>query len=193
MAEKGFPIHLIRTAQSMYQNTAIIIRKDRINGNTSIEINKGVRQGCPLALILFNIYIDKVIKDWLQVIKQYMSAKELILNTVFFADDQVTVTSTEDELKIAVYTLNNLAMKYNLKISVNKTKAMATKEKMNVRTKIVMSNNIIKKVNSFNYLEYTITASNNSDLEIKMNRFHQMCSTIRRTLNNKTRDIDNFL
>jgi hypothetical protein len=39
MAEKGF---LIRTAQSMYQNTTIIIRKDRLNNNTPIEINKGV-------------------------------------------------------------------------------------------------------------------------------------------------------
>jgi hypothetical protein len=56
-----------------------------------------------------------------------------------------------------------------------------------VRIKIVINNNIIEQVNSFNYLEYTITASNNTDLEIKMNRFNQMCSTMRRTLNNKTR------
>jgi hypothetical protein len=72
MAEKGFPIHLIITAQSMsmYQNTTIIIRKGRINDNNSIEINKEVREGCPLSPVLFNIYIDKVIKDLLQVTKQ---------------------------------------------------------------------------------------------------------------------------
>jgi hypothetical protein len=29
MAEKGFPTNLIRTAQSMHQNTTINIRKDR--------------------------------------------------------------------------------------------------------------------------------------------------------------------
>jgi hypothetical protein len=39
----------------MYQNTAIIIRKGRIDGNTPIEVNKEDGQGCPLSPILFNI------------------------------------------------------------------------------------------------------------------------------------------
>jgi hypothetical protein len=62
MDGKGFPTPLI-TVQSMYQNTTIIIRKDKVNDNTPMEINKGIRQGCPLSLVLFNIYNDKVIKD----------------------------------------------------------------------------------------------------------------------------------
>jgi hypothetical protein len=59
--------------------------------------------------------------------------------------------------------------------------------KINARTNTVINNNIIEHVNNFNYLEYAIAVSNNTDLEIKMNRFNQFCSTIRRTLNNKTR------
>jgi hypothetical protein len=51
----------------------------------------------------------------------------------------------------------------------------------------VINNNIIEEVNSFDYLGYAITVSNDRDLEIKMNIVNQMCSTIRRTLNNKTR------
>jgi TRAP-type mannitol/chloroaromatic compound transport system permease large subunit len=97
------------------------------------------------------------------------------------------VASTEDELQRAAYTLNNIAIKYNLKFSVNNTKPMAMKGKMNTRTTTVINNNIIIQVNSFNYLGYTITVSNIRDLEIKRNRFNQMCSLIRRILNNKTR------
>jgi vacuolar-type H+-ATPase catalytic subunit A/Vma1 len=41
MAEKGFPTHLIKTIQSMYQNANLIIRKNRVNINTSIEIITG--------------------------------------------------------------------------------------------------------------------------------------------------------
>jgi hypothetical protein len=117
MNEKGIPAHLIRIVQSTYQNTAIVIRKDRTNDNNFTEINKGVRQGCPLSRVLFNIYIDKVIKEWQHMIKQNVMVKNLILNTILFADDQVTVTSTEDGMQRAVHALNNVAIKYNLNFS----------------------------------------------------------------------------
>jgi hypothetical protein len=41
-----------------------------------------------------------------QVIKSNILAKDLILNTILFADEQVIVASTEDELQRAAYTLN---------------------------------------------------------------------------------------
>jgi hypothetical protein len=51
------------------------------------------------------------------------------------------------------------------------------KAKMSVRTKTVINNNIIEKVNSFNYIGYTITVINKKDLK-KMYRFNQTCSTM---------------
>jgi hypothetical protein len=52
------------------------------------------------------------------------------------------------------------------------------KREMNVRTRTVINNNIIEHINSFNYLGYTITVTNNRHLEIKLNRFNQTCRTI---------------
>jgi hypothetical protein len=40
MAEKGFPTHLIKTVQSMYQNSTLIIRKNRVNDHTPTEIKE---------------------------------------------------------------------------------------------------------------------------------------------------------
>jgi hypothetical protein len=64
--------------------------------------------------------------------------KDLILITTSFVNDQVIMASRVDEKQRAVYSLNNIAIKYNLKISVNKTKTMPMNRKMNVRTKIVI-------------------------------------------------------
>jgi len=35
-----------------------------------IHINKAVRQGCGLSLVLFNIYINKIIQEFKTVIKK---------------------------------------------------------------------------------------------------------------------------
>jgi stalled ribosome rescue protein Dom34 len=42
-----------------------------------------------------------------------------------------------------------------------------------VRIKILINDHITEKVNSFNYLRCTITVTNNTDIEIKKNRFNK--------------------
>jgi hypothetical protein len=39
----------------MEWNTTTMVRKVAVNGNTTSEFKKGVRQGCPLSLATFNI------------------------------------------------------------------------------------------------------------------------------------------
>jgi beta-xylosidase len=51
--------------------------------------------------------------------------KNKILKTVLYADDKMILAKTEDDLQIALNTLNEVAQKYNLKISTTKTRSMA--------------------------------------------------------------------
>jgi hypothetical protein len=67
------------------------------------------------------------------VIKNILT-KDLILNAILFTDDQVIVTSTENEMQRVVYALRNTrtAIKCDLKIPINKTRTMAVKGKTTV-------------------------------------------------------------
>jgi transcription initiation factor TFIIIB Brf1 subunit/transcription initiation factor TFIIB len=91
-----------------------------------VDINKRVRQGCPLSPTLFNIYLDEIISKWQ---KQDITAIELSknqqLSTLLFADDQVIIADMEDNLQKAAHKLNRLVTEYGLTISVQKTKSMA--------------------------------------------------------------------
>ncbi len=67
MENNGYPQKLVEAIKNLYKNSTIVI-KVGINETDKILINKGVRQGCPVSLILFNIYIDDIIQNWKQII-----------------------------------------------------------------------------------------------------------------------------
>ena len=53
----------------------------RVNADNGISedfrvITQGMRQGCPLSLVLFNLYLDEVIRIWLQKLKLSKCFKE---------------------------------------------------------------------------------------------------------------------
>ena len=82
-----------------------IVRVNAGNGisEDSRAITQGVGQGCPLSPVLFNLYLDEVIRIWLQKLKTSKYFKELIFKALLFVDDQFIISDTEDNLQKAVY------------------------------------------------------------------------------------------
>ena len=107
----------------------------------------------PSSPTLFNKYVYEIITKWQnQDITGIKLSKNQQLSTLLFADNQVIMANTEDNLQKAAYKLNQIITEYSLSISVQKTKSMAIKGRDPVRTKIVIDNKIIEQVNSFHYL-----------------------------------------
>jgi len=118
-----------------------------------IYINQGVRQWCNLSPALFNIYIEELLKNWKHKSDTGILLKRnLCLNTLIFADDQVVIQDSEDKLQKSVYILNQMSKDYNLKISTDKAKVMAFKEKFLVRSKIEIDGSMLVQVKQLNYL-----------------------------------------
>jgi hypothetical protein len=73
----------------------------------------------------FNIYINKAIKEWKQTTQNgiLLITGEKI-QTVMYADNQVIITKTEDELQMAENELNKIIKKYDTKIFSSRTKTI---------------------------------------------------------------------
>jgi hypothetical protein len=70
----------------------------------SIHITKGVRHGCGLSPVLFNIYINIIIEEFKTVIKRSIKLNNRrLVNTVLYADDQILMATSEDELQKMAY------------------------------------------------------------------------------------------
>jgi transcription initiation factor TFIIIB Brf1 subunit/transcription initiation factor TFIIB len=101
------------------------------------EINR-VRQGCLLSPTLFNMHLDATITKWQKEdITGIPLSKIKQLLTLLFADNQVTISNTEDNLQKAVHKLDQITTEYGLTTSVKKTKSMALKGRDPIRSKTV--------------------------------------------------------
>ena len=78
--------------------------------------------------------------------------KELIFNTLLFADDQLIIADTEDNLQRAVYSLYNITKEYNLEIATSKTKVFGFVGTDHLRAKIIINDETLDQVSQFTYL-----------------------------------------
>ena len=97
---------------------------------------------------------------------------------IILSGDQVIIANTEDNLQKAAYKLNQIITEYGLTISVQKTKSMAFKGRDPLRTKIVIDNKIIEKVNSFNYLGNMISYEKEMDIDNKLHNYLKITGII---------------
>jgi hypothetical protein len=65
------------------------------------------------------------VRIWLQKLKSSKYLKELIFNTLLFADDQFIISDTEDNLQKAFYLLYNISKENNLEIATKKAKVVS--------------------------------------------------------------------
>ena len=186
LKNRGYPLHLVEVVRNIYEETTIrLILGEKLT--EEIPTNKGLRQGCTLSPTLFNIYMDDMYRAWKNKVDLGINFKNMYLNSLLYADDKVIIQDSEDKLQKSVYTLEQIAKEYGLKLSTEKTKTMAFKGIYPVRTKIVIDGIIIEQVKYFKYLGCHISFERDIDLDEKLNSFRHICGTIHRHLKNHAR------
>ena len=119
---KGKSLQLIK---SLYSQQIATFREDP--EETTIHINRGVRQGCVLSPIIYNVYADEAFLDFGH--GHGIRIGDTQINRVMYADDTVLIGNDKNELKELVSELVERGEELELKINCKNTKIMKISRK----------------------------------------------------------------
>ena len=144
LGKLGIPDPLIKLIKSFHCNMQAQIR---LNDTLidPIDVNNGLRQGCSMAPVLFNLYSCLVIERWnsrvssLEDTGMYLRCKldkklfrrytrnadTLRLGECQFADDAALLATTRRGAEMATMQYMQVAKDFGLTLSIAKTKTMA--------------------------------------------------------------------
>jgi ABC-type enterochelin transport system ATPase subunit len=88
-----------------------------------VKTGRGVRQGCCLSLIVFNLWSECLTKEALKGVGDFKILRQ-INHTVKYADDLVLLTKEEKVLQDMIDKLIEIGRCYGMEINVEKTKVM---------------------------------------------------------------------
>lgn len=163
MEEMNIPTKMINLTKMTMERTVAYIRTEE--GETEVfEINSGVRQGDALSAMLFNIVIEKIVKEL--DAKGSITTKEGQI--LAYADDIVIMARTRRRMEEIFKELRKKAKKMGLLVNQSKTKYMrCSKDDRQNHGVTIIDELTIEEVDSFIYLGVIINRKCEREEEIK--------------------------
>ena len=200
----SMPEKLIRILKTLHFGTTGLIHADRqISKKFPIEV--GVKQGDVLVPMLFNLFLDSVIRVALKQHpdkgvqveytynaplmhnSRYKLDRSILVQNLSYADDILLTSSNIEDLECLVTSLNNICAKFGLKMNLKKTKFMSISPnnttRLNITSTPQMSDDTnIERVSLFKYLGSILRSDNSVDAEVesRINRAAQVFRSISR-------------
>ena len=166
MDEVGIPKKLIGLTKMCMENTQYQIRVDNTLSE-AFEVNSGLKQGDALSPLLFNLALEKTIRE-MQKEPTGITIGERKMQVLGFADDLNILGSSLNDTKRAAQVLEQAAGKVGLKINKEKTKIMKLLENEENEENTDDDDEAVsyEKVNEFQYLGAMLSVRNDWSREI---------------------------
>ena len=159
----GFPEHITHLLDRLYKGQTAVVRTE-FGDTEPFPIGKGVRQGCILSPMLFNLYAEEIMRDaGLQESQSGVRIGGRVLNNLRYADDTTLMAGTDAELKDLSIAVKDSSKKYGLTLNMKKTKVMTTAKDTNT---FELAGEDIEVVDSFTFLGSNIERGGDCKEEI---------------------------
>ena len=153
-----------RFISNLYMAQDVKVRLNR-EETRSLKTGRGVRQGCCLSTILFNLYSECHTKEALEGFGDFKIGGKII-HIVKYADELVLLAKEEKVLQDMIGKLIEIGKCYGVEMNVEKNKS---NENFNttIPVKIMIDQKHLENVESFKYLGSILTNDGRRTCEIK--------------------------
>ena len=139
LKQAGIKFKERRLIYNLYQNQMAIINIG--DEEREAKIRKGVRQGCVLSPMIFNLYIEEAIKEFKDKIDTGIEIQGQKIAMLRFADDIALLGNNKIELEEALNGINQILIEeIKMKINKNKTKVLVCTKKEQTRQESIKIN-----------------------------------------------------
>ena len=122
---KGYGVRgkLLGSIKALYKESKACVR---VEGEVTEEfmVEQGLRQGCPLSLWLFNVFLDRVVREAMVGFQGGVELDSCLIRTLMFADDTVMLAQTAEDLSQNVGSFHEAVKRHGLTINWGKTNTM---------------------------------------------------------------------
>jgi len=122
LEELGMPAKFLCVLQSLYHNVECCVR---INGVYTdwFSVKIGLKQGCILSPILFNLYINSLISR-MRRLGLGIDVDDLIVSLLLYADDLVLLAESKEDLQRMLDELHEWTQECDMSVNNAKTKVV---------------------------------------------------------------------
>jgi transcription elongation factor Elf1 len=140
LGKYGVPPKVVNLLRSLYTNMKASVEIDG-QRTDEFEVNNGLRQGCVISCVLFNLFFDRVVAEALQSFtgdvdlswrrdrplsntnksKAKTKCKPVRITDLRFADDLMATAHTPQKLQLFIDRFATAATRWGLTVSVSKT------------------------------------------------------------------------
>jgi len=157
---------IIETIKAMYCGSKAFVTGGKEDG-PPFELTTGVRQGCLLSCLLFDVVMDAITRSFLE--KCGSSGVRINGETIallLYADDVVLFSHDPVDLYRMLALWDQVSFDYGLVVSAKKTKVMFMNPPAALPQPMQLRGAVIEEVKQFRYLGVQITSDGSSDAEL---------------------------
>ena len=161
------PEKLIRVIRSLYNNSR---GRVKVAGELTevFGVETGLRQGCPLSCVLFNLTLEWILRHTPPSQDAVCMTNGVSCDRLGYADDLDLMGETYRGRDTQMARFNQAGQKAGLQVSEEKTKVMKASREDREEDFIVLDDFVLEMVDQFRYLGSTVTADNDMVTEINI-------------------------